>query len=415
MLKEEKNQINIIYHDDNVIKFPEEITRDCQEIIKNTKGILVLTKNLNELELLLNFIKQYKPKSKSVIIMNGNSSEKVISFIKKHNYMDLFIKGSIYCQNKQKYEKIFNSNKDFIENLCNDCDSIIAFIKNNFHKIKSNEKFDCDIIMNIFSYNYDYFTNHRSVANFFNKSEFIDSEKFNPVLIKDINNDKNEIYFKIYNFYDSFKNNDNKKFIFKYLKDENLFIPFNQLLIKKNKIDFDNIGYFAGNLMYRIVQYGKKEGKGLINAKELYKGMQIDIINLFEYIKNENLLISFSHFMTVTSKKDLAILNSKRNQNLSERKDSHLFSVLLKIDYLYDNTYEPSIFDLSDLLPYPDEEEFIILPFTFFHIKKVIFDIKKMNADIYLDTIGKTEILEEKVKIGKKLKYDEKNHIIIPS
>ena len=415
MLREEKNQINIIYHDDNFIEFPENIIDDCQEIIKNTKGTLVLTKNLDELKLLLNFIKQYKPKSKSVIIMNGNSSEKVIQFIKKYKYMDLFIKGSIYCQNIKKYEKVFNSNKDFIGNLCTDCNSVINFIKSEFIQIKSNEKFSCDIIINIFSYKYDYFINHRSVANFFNKSESIDSTKFNPALIKDINNDKKEIYFKIYNFYNLFKNNDDKEFIFKYLKDENLFIPFNQLLIKKDKIDFDNIGYFVGNLMYRIVHYGQKERKGIINAKEFYKGMQIDIINLFEYIKNENLLISFSNFMTVTSKKDFAILNSKRNQNLSERKDSHLFSVLMKIDYLYDNAYEPSIFDLSDLLPYPDEEEFIILPFTFFHLKKVIFDSKKMNADIYLDTIGKAEILEEKVKIGKKLKYDEKNHIIIPS
>ena len=64
----------------------------------------------------------------------------------------------------------------------------------------------------------------------------------------------------------------------------------------------------------------KKEGKGLIKAKELYKGMQIDIINLFEYIKNDNLLISFSHFMTVTSKKDFAILNSKKKSKFIRKK-----------------------------------------------------------------------------------------------
>ena len=415
MLKEEKNIINIIYHDDNFISYPKEIIKDVQEIIKKTKGTLILTKNLEELKLLLSFIKKYNPKSKSVIIMNGNSSENVISFIKKNKYIDLFIKGGIYCQNIQKYEKVFNSNKDFIENLYTDRPSIVSFIKNNFDLIESNEKFECDIIINLFSYKYDYFNIHRSIANFFTKSELIDSSKFNPELIKDIKKGKKEIYFKIYNFYNSFKNTDDKEFIFNYLKDENLFIPFNQLLIKKDEIDFNNIGYFAGNLMYRIVQYGKKENKGIKNGYQFYKGMQIDIINLFEYIKNKDLIISFSHFMTVTSKKVLAILNAKRNVNVSQRKESNLFSLLIKIEYLYDSAFEPSIFDLGELLLYPDEEEYIILPFTFFKIKNVKIDTKNMNVDIDLNVIGKKEILEEKVKIGKKLKYDKENHIIIPS
>ena len=60
--------------------------------------------------------------------------------------------------------------------------------------------------------------------------------------------------------------------------------------------------------MYRIVHYGNKENKGIKKGYQFYKGMQIDIINLFEYIKNKDLIISFSHFMTVTSKKVLAIL-----------------------------------------------------------------------------------------------------------
>ena len=201
MLKEEKNIINIIYHDDNFISYPKEIIKDVQEIIKKTKGTLILTKNLEELKLLLSFIKKYNPKSKSVIIMNGNSSENVISFIKKNKYIDLFIKGGIYCQNIQKYEKVFNLNKDFIENLYTDRSSIVAFIKNNFDIIESNEKFECDIIMNLFSYKYDYFNIHKSIANFFTKSELIDNSKFNPELIKDIKKGKKEIYFKIYNFY----------------------------------------------------------------------------------------------------------------------------------------------------------------------------------------------------------------------
>ena len=39
-------------------------------------------------------------------------------------------------------------------------------------------------------------------------------------------------------------------------------------------------------------------------------------------------------------------------------------------------------------------------------------DTKKYTVDIYLETIGKTEILKEKIKMGKKVEYNEKENII---
>jgi len=38
-----------------------------------------------------------------------------------------------------------------------------------------------------------------------------------------------------------------------------------------------------------------------------------------------------------------------------------------------------------------------------------------MDADIYLNVIGKSEILENKIKKGKKLVYDENRKIMISS
>ena len=118
--------------------------------------------------------------------------------------------------------------------------------------------------------------------------------------------------------------------------------------------------------------------------------------------------------MMITQNKDLANLNSQRNIPLEDRKDKNLFSVIFNIKYSYDNGFEASIYDLGQLMPYPDEESFIILPFTFFYVEKIATDQKKMNADIDLVVIGKKEILEHKVKMGKKLTYDQKNTIIIP-
>ena len=175
-----------------------------------------------------------------------------------------------------------------------------------------------------------------------------------------------------------FKDKSNEEFIFNYLKDENVSNSVNRALKIKEKTNFEQISYFVGNLMHRIVEYGRKEKKGINSGAQLYKGMKLDTINLFEYIKNEGFVISFSNFISITSKKELAELNSERNIPLNNRKNKNLFSVMITFNYLHDEGFTPSIFDLSELIPYPDEEEFIALPFTFFHLVKVKIDESKI-------------------------------------
>ena len=90
MSKEEIKNINIIYHDQNYYGTNRDIIiEDCQFIINQTKGTLILTKQLEELTLLLDFISKFKPNSKSVLIMNGGSSEKVMTLINK-NIIQIF-------------------------------------------------------------------------------------------------------------------------------------------------------------------------------------------------------------------------------------------------------------------------------------------------------------------------------------
>ena len=58
------------------------------------------------------------------------------------------------------------------------------------------------------------------------------------------------------------------------------------------------------------------------------------------------------------------------------------------------------------------EKEILFEPFTFCHVKDVVFDVKKYTADIYLETIGKTEILENAIKNGKKIEYNKELNIM---
>ena len=408
--EEEYRPINIIYVDENFKNYHKEIINDCQTIINGTKGTLILIKNLDLLKFFLKYISRSNPKSKFALIINGSSSKKIINYIKSSNYINFFIRACIYCNSEDKYKDIKEANKDFVGDISTDVKSIIAFMKYYFDTLSNIELLNCNIIMNLYSYNYDYFNLHQIVAKYYLNNKFFDESKIKPSLINDNDNITNDIINKLYEFYNLFKNRTNEEFIFNFLKTEKLSNSLNQILIKKEKTDFEQISYFAGNLMYRIVEYGYSEKKGITSGAELYKGMQLDIINLFEYIKNETFLISYSHFMTITSKKQLAELNSQRNIPLIYRTNKNIFSVMITIHYLHDDGFIPSIFNISDLIPYPDEEECIVLPFTFFKLNKVVINENKMNVDIDMTVIGKFEILEEKVKLGKKLFFNEKNY-----
>ena len=59
-----------------------------------------------------------------------------------------------------------------------------------------------------------------------------------------------------------------------------------------------------------------------------------------------------------------------------------------------------------------DEKEILYQPFSFYYVRDVQIDQNNYKADIYLETIGKEEILEEKIKIGKEIKYNEKENIM---
>ena len=147
-----------------------------------------------------------------------------------------------------------------------------------------------------------------------------------------------------------------------------------------------------------------------IPYKILYKGVQLNIVDLLEFLKNKNTLITFPYFFTLTTNKNFAEISSQRNNEDIKNKD--LFSVIMKIDYLYDDGYEPCIFDLRDLAPYPDEEDYIILPFTFMKLDTIKIDSNKLIADLELKVIGKEEILEDKIRSSKEIFYDKGRHIM---
>ena len=290
------------------------------------------------------------------------------------------------------------------------------FINANFQKINT-EKYYINSIINFYAYKNEYCALHKVISLFYGDksqntfsisyqiiNDFIQNCNFN-------NNIKENLLHSFQNFQEITQNN-YEKIIITYLKDDNLSKILNSELMKKDMSVYSKIGYFVGNLMFSLVEYGNKNKKAVNKTTIFYKGMQLNIVDLLEFLKNSNYIITFPYFLSLKNKKEFAEIISKRNISDKERKEKEFYSVIITITYLYDDEYEPSVFNLKDLAQYPDEEEYILLPFTFLELNKINIDSNKFIADIELDIIGKKEILEDKIKDSKTVEYDTKKKIM---
>ena len=417
-MKNENKFVNIIYYDENLKFGGNGITKDCQKIEKETNNKIILVDNLLNFKLLLNYILKNNNNSKFLLIVNGSSAENIINFINKNNIQSLFINGCIYTKDNKKYLKIKEHNSNFIVKISTDCRGVINYINNSLLlEIKNNEKFYINdlIIYYYYKNEFKYFNLYKQLAllygdeseqtficNFNKIKEFISKDKIID------NKLKNELIncFKIFSL---LKTKNYEKIISIFLKYENFSKYLNELLMKKELIIYEHIGYFAGNLIHSIVEYGKEKSKGIVSGNTFYKGMQLNIVEVLEFLKNKLQLVTFPYFLPLTNKKDFVELVTKRNIT---KKHNDLFSVIIKIEYLYDDGYEPVVFDLKDLAQYPDEEEYILLPFTFLLLKNIKIDSEKFIVDIDMEIIGRTEILEKEIKEGKTIQYDNNKHIM---
>ena len=411
MSKKETELVNVIYEEENLIHEGTEIIQDCQKIQSETKCNLIISNDLTTLHFLLEYIKNIYPKTKFVLVVNGRSAENTINYIKECGFKSLFLNACIYTRNKNKYLNYQKENSEFITKISLDVRGVINFIKDGSKLIKDNpDNFSIQTLINFESYKEEYFQLHKQLSTYYgNISKDVFGVFFNDIqeFIKKDNllKEKNEI-INCFQAFSSLKDKNFTNLICTYLKYYSFSRYLNSLLMKKDLSIYKFISYFAGNLMYSIVKYGKEEFKGVDHGMTFYKGMQLNIIEVLEYLKNRDNLITFPSFLTITGKKMLAELNSKGNKKF-------MFSVLMKIEYLYDDGYEPCVYDLTALQQYPDEEEYILLPFTFLHLKKIYFDLDKHTANIDLEIIGKQEILEKKIIKGKNIEYDKEHHIMI--
>ena len=172
------------------------------------------------------------------------------------------------------------------------------------------------------------------------------------------------------------------------------------------------IAYFTARLMYSLNSYAEKNGTFYTrNNANVYRGIKIPYSCLLPYIRAKGKIIILSSFTSTSESKEKALSFSGRKKSVELYKTNLLFSVLFIIKNIWNKNWISNGINIQKESVY-NEKEILYQPFSFFFVSDVKIDLKNYTADIYLETIGKTQILEKEIKKGKEIIYNESKKIV---
>ena len=215
-------------------------------------------------------------------------------------------------------------------------------------------------------------------------------------------NDKKD---KIFKGFLSFDVKNNRYDIIREWTKDTIYFYLNPSLANLDINSFDTVAYFTSRLMYSLNSYAQNE------QKILYRGFRISYCSLLSFKRAIGKIVTFPYFISTCEDENIANIFSQRDDSRKLYKNNFLFSAKFILENNYKNNSIPNGINITDLSVY-HENEYLFLPFSFYYLKNMIINIKNYTADVYLETIGKTEILEEQIKREKEIKYDEINKIM---
>ena len=420
--KENKDKnINIIYYDENInvkdkISNIYDDSRLFERVISN--GTFILATEEKKLNLILNEINKNNENNDYYfhLIVTGSKCEKVMKIIGEEK-SKIFKDSCIYTGNYSKY-KNYIKKYDIIKNVYTEEDEIISFIKEN----ESDDNiFQTYKLINFYNYIDKYYYLHKEISNQYieeNLNNGILYEEYFLPLIKNMNTKEDLNINIIMELLKSVNDENRRKNIVREYTNDILYMTFNKWLNELDILSYRKFAYFIALLMYGIIDINN-ETKGQKSNMQLFRGIKMSYINLSFYERNINKLIVFPSFTSCSSNKNIAKSFAGRNREkegqflpIEIRKEIGKFSVFITINYIYKNGWEPSAFSISHLSAYPNEEEVIFLPFSFFIIKSVDINFDNYEANITMENIGKKCLLEKKIQEENIIIYNEKEKIL---
>ena len=421
--KEEKYN-NIIYYDTNIKKHQNQIYKDSDSFEKATQGAFILCTNKDSLTIIKDEILKSRKTNKKIffnIISNGRGYKgELQQFLDENKDFKNCIKNIyIYCNNIQKYSDL--KGKDLIYDVNSSKTKAIKFIKD--LSSKDIKPFPLTKLLTIEDYEKKCKEKHDKISKYYGDLKPEDFKKnlagINEVIKADekeklLRFKKEKILEGLLTFdLDKDLKNLDELIINEYTKNT-FYGDLNRWLMKGRKIYYEPVAYFTSRLMYSLNSYANKHKKFCEeNEKILHRGAKLYYSCLLPYERAIGKVILFSAFTSSSESNDVAKNWAKRGKEEELFKKSSRFSVIFHIINNYKNKqWISNSINIQGEAKYKNEKEFLFQPFSFYKVKEVKIEIKNYTADITLETIGKTEILEEKIKNGKEIKYDEIENIM---
>ena len=414
---------NIIYYDENPDHF-NAIKLDCEYYEKNTPGAFILCTSLESLKILKDeILKQNKNDKKCLfnLITTGRTFEKVMKFLDKNeDFKKIILNACIYCLNIKKYLPFKEKYNIINDDIYNKQSKVVNFIKT--HSSDKIKPFPIKKLITYEDYKNKYKERHFEISQFYgdlNKNNYERYKDELKSLIEKHSNgkkvDENTIknFFEAYSKFDLTKEVDemNNLIIKEYTK-HTFHRELNRYLNDPKKIYLGIMIYITSRFMYTLNDYATRKKKFCYEKKEFYRGIPLSYSCVLQYERVKGEIIVLPAFTSTSESKKLAEIYSNR-EFISEAFETNLkFSVIFTITNIYKENWISSGINIQEVAKYKKEKEYVFQPFTFYYVRDVQIDIKNHIADIFLETVGKTEILEEKIKEGKEVEYNKKENII---
>ena len=412
---------NLVYYDENIDNYEDEINEDADLFEDNVLGTFLLCTNIDSLNLVMKEIKKEKSDDEQLkfnLIVTGSTCEKVMNYLQKNKYENFFENICIYCMNIENHANLKNKYKK-IYAIYNSPDDVVEYIK----KFSSEDikPFRTTKLVRLEEYEIYYYYWHKIISLFYGDltketfteyigkmKDLIDEEEKTQTLK---NLDKNDLLkgFKEFKIEEDLKELDKR--IIKGYTGDSYYGDINKWLMNFSISSFQEVAYFTARLMHSLNKYAFDDNKYFCENRELYRGSSIPYTSLLAYQRAKGKIIILSAF--TSSSELLSIAKEWSNRDIEKEEYDGVFSVIFYIKNNWKENWISNGIDVQEVSKYKDKEkEILFQPFTFCLVKDVQFDLKKFTADIYLETIGKTEILENDIKKGKKLEYDENLNIV---
>ena len=428
---------NIIYYDSNAIN------QDYDLFEKATDGAFILCTNIDSLKLVINEIDLNRRKDKrfifnliikeikrneSNIIMNffkGNEttkiSYKIMEFLQENKEFDDCIQNiCVLCKNNNEFKSLQSKYIKFY-GVYSKVEEAIEFIKH--FSSKEIKPYPITKVITYDDYKEKYKDRHFAISKYYGdltlESYQINIEKIKYLIEED--NTKKELFNRnkeyVLNGFLAFDIKKDleilDKLIIKEYTKNTIYGDLNKWLRNMNLQynSFEPVAYFAARLMYSSNSYGGNGNYYNKNREVLFRGCKLPFTDLLQYKKAKEKVILFPAFTTTNEDIKIASHDSGRNNSQLLYKTKKQFSVLFFITNYINKKGITNGVNIQNISAY-DEKEILFLPYSFYYVRDVIIDLNNYKADIYLDTIGKYEVLEEQIKKGKDIIFNKNERVM---